>query len=212
MRLTLSLGEVEATARKAARGAGYDWAMADEAGRAVRWLHGAGCDGCAALARWLDRFDGTATADWAPQLRADGWHPVGDAICPFFAGVTLADHAGSLDTEPTHLRRVAEPLLILPFAAQAARKLARPVALTIDAQEVQTDGVGLAGSLTDIANATRVAVCLASPARDTEPPRTRAEPTATDWHRLEHFAGRTYAPATEESRRKGAGAGLTDND
>ena len=32
-----SLGEVEALARKAARGGGYSWGMAEEAGFAVRW-------------------------------------------------------------------------------------------------------------------------------------------------------------------------------
>jgi hypothetical protein len=29
---------------------------------------------------------------------------------------------------------------------------------------------------------------------------------------LQHFAGKTYAPATDESRLAGAGAGLNDND
>ena len=32
------------------------------------------------------------------------------------------------------------------------------------------------------------------------------------WSRLEEFTYRTYAPATEESRVLGAGAGLSDND
>ena len=32
------------------------------------------------------------------------------------------------------------------------------------------------------------------------------------WSTLEGFAARTYVPATEASRLKGAGAGLTDND
>jgi hypothetical protein len=32
------------------------------------------------------------------------------------------------------------------------------------------------------------------------------------WSRLEEFTYRTYAPATEESRALGAGAGLSDND
>jgi hypothetical protein len=32
------------------------------------------------------------------------------------------------------------------------------------------------------------------------------------WEALGRFAHRTYVPATEASRLKGAGAGLTDND
>ena len=41
---------------------------------------------------------------------------------------------------------------------------------------------------------------------------TRADFDAATWDRLDRFARRTYAPATEASRLKGAGAGLTDND
>ena len=41
--MNLSLNEVEATAKKATRGAGYPWGLAEEAGKAVRWLCGAGC-------------------------------------------------------------------------------------------------------------------------------------------------------------------------
>lgn len=32
------------------------------------------------------------------------------------------------------------------------------------------------------------------------------------WQKLEHWAAKTYVPATEASRIAGAGAGLTDND
>jgi len=42
----------------------------------------------------------------------------------------------------------------------------------------------------------------------TRVPDTEAEAIA----RLEYFAARTYAPATEASRMSGAGAGVTDND
>ena len=40
----------------------------------------------------------------------------------------------------------------------------------------------------------------------------RADPDPNDWAALLAFAHRTYAPATEESRLRGAGAGLSDND
>ncbi|NND22495.1 MAG: DUF3726 domain-containing protein, partial [Silicimonas sp.] len=36
--MSYSLNEVEATAKKAARGAGYPWGLAEEAAKATRWL------------------------------------------------------------------------------------------------------------------------------------------------------------------------------
>lgn len=56
--MVLSLNEVQVTAKKAARGAGYPWGIAEEAGQAARWLCSHGLDGCAALAGVLARFDG----------------------------------------------------------------------------------------------------------------------------------------------------------
>ncbi|MEO0980892.1 MAG: DUF3726 domain-containing protein, partial [Pseudomonadota bacterium] len=40
----------------------------------------------------------------------------------------------------------------------------------------------------------------------------RATPDPDSWTRLGVLAHRTYAPATDESRLRGAGAGLSDND
>jgi len=40
----------------------------------------------------------------------------------------------------------------------------------------------------------------------------RGYPGEKTWQVLNQYAARTYAPATEESRLKGAGAGLSDND
>ena len=45
-----SLNELDAMARKAARGAGYSWGLAEEAGRATRWLAAAGLPGPMCLA------------------------------------------------------------------------------------------------------------------------------------------------------------------
>ena len=41
---------------------------------------------------------------------------------------------------------------------------------------------------------------------------SRAMPDPQDWAQLEALARLTYAPATDESRLNGAGAGLSDND
>ena len=58
MTFLLSLNQIEQTTRKAARGAGLAWGLADETGRAVRWLHAHGLPGVAALADWLESIGG----------------------------------------------------------------------------------------------------------------------------------------------------------
>ena len=48
-----SLGEIDALARKATRGAGYSWGIAEETGKSVRWLSAYGFSGAEALAEHL---------------------------------------------------------------------------------------------------------------------------------------------------------------
>ena len=44
-----SLNEIDSLCQKAARGAGLDWGLAEEAGFAAAWLAARGADGAAAL-------------------------------------------------------------------------------------------------------------------------------------------------------------------
>jgi hypothetical protein len=57
-------------------------------------------------------------------------------------------------------------------------------------------------------------VTVSAPAQMLGPkePVMRAQVSPESWARLSGFAHRTFAPATEESRMRGAGAGLSDND
>jgi len=192
--MDMSLNEVEAQARKAARGAGYEWGEAEEAGRAVRWLCHKGLDGCRHLAQLL------------VASQADG-----SVLCPIKAGITLADFAHDLDPDRPVRATVTEPLLYLAFAANAAQLTDQT--LTVDAKRwsVRTDGrsVALSGAPEAVCE---VSVSLSSDPVPEQPTRTRAAPSNEDWATLAAFAHHTYAPATEESRQRGAGAGLTDND
>ena len=53
-RLVVSSNEVDALAKKAAKGAGMPWGLAAEAGKATRWLADRGLPGPAVLADLLE--------------------------------------------------------------------------------------------------------------------------------------------------------------
>ncbi len=215
---TFSLGEVEAMARKAARGAGLSWGMAEEAGWAARWLCAAGLDGCAALATALAALELSDPAARAPAGLGSPWRAPSGELCALHAGALLSDAATFWAEEGVEMEAVAAPLLLLPFAAGAARCLRRPVALRWPETEALTDGTALelrGPPPAPAAAASRLRVAVAGPAGRIATScrrRTRAAPDGDDWAFLEALAARTYAPATEASRLKGAGAGLSDND
>lgn len=209
--MNLSLNEIEATAKRAARGAGYGWGLAEEAGKATRWLCAQGLDGVAALARLLERDFAGHLDRHSPDCTDAVWTGVGD-LCPLITGAALSDRADAVVSGTIGLRRIAVPLLLLPFAANMARRGSFRLTVDMDGLTAVTDGAQL--SLEDACShyaenirITRVAVML--PAR---PRQTRAEPAPAGWDTINQFAHLTYAPATEESRLLGAGAGLSDND
>lgn len=207
------MNEVEALAKKAARGAGYPWGLAEEAGKAVRWLCAADIDGCAALAQLLTESDGTTLSNRAPRPEAS-WTSPGNRLCSLLTGVALSDFADTLVDEDIHLKNVAQPILLAPFAGLSAQCLDAPVSLEWERASVATDGetVAISG---DIGAASANVIVKAGAHLEqgkAQPICSRADPDADTLATLNRLAHRTYAPATDASRLSGAGAGLSDND
>lgn len=184
-----SLNEIEMLVRKAVRGAGYDWGLAEEAGKAARRLALAGHDAVAAFLALCERFDGSTHAERAPTSLAGVWQAPGGLLCPLTAGAALSDLTPpSLETGP-----MAVPLI---FAA-----IAEAAGYALDCDALLQPGT------------TRTA-CRPGPHPPQPPPIPAGiEVDAALWDRLDRFARRTYVPASLQSRVAGAGTGaMVDND
>lgn len=209
--MTVPLNEVEATAKRAARGAGYPWGLAEEAGKASRWLCVHQLDGAASLARLLAQGLAASLEDHRPV--AAGVELAGQGVlCPLITGALLSDRSDLLRDTSVHIRNVAEPAVLLPFVAYAARAQKRVLTLTTGTLSATTDGLQLALEQELPNHAGHIEIALGGQITNPRPHATRANPDPASWATLGRFAHRTYAPATEESRLLGAGAGLSDND
>jgi len=223
--MTPSLNEIEMMVWKAARGAGLAWGLAEELAQAARWLADRGFEWSEPLVAALDDVERHGGQLPAPFLADDGaWDPaLGESLAsPVLYGPLLTDIASDLGSErPLIFRGVAEPLLMLPFAAGAASEFGFGLSLRIDDALFYFDGAAGAegvSALPDPALAERVVLTMederpagiAMTAFPAGTPR-RAIPDGS-LARLEAWVHRTYVPASAESRLAGAGAGLTDND
>lgn len=203
--MSFSLNEAEAMAKKAVRGAGYPWGIAEDASKAVRLLSEHGLNGCGALAHLLSRFDGQLLEDRAPILDNDTWKARGALLCPLFAGTVASDRSVGIVEEPFRTGPIAEPLLMVPFACMIARATGAIVAVSAGEASAVTDGNVMSASGTFPSTAPSAAIHVGGSMSQALTRILRVEPDPADWSALEQFAHRTYAPATEESRRKGAG-------
>jgi hypothetical protein len=217
---TYAMNEIETLVRKAAIGAGLDPGRADDLAAAGLWLAFRAFPVCELVHRALAAGPGEPL-----RLSADGT----TAECP----LTSAAHSGPavldlLLAKPPGFRVVLNDLdelrLLVALAAVMATRHqqrfrlewgetllpigpgANPAAAAVTAGAVRRLSAIRAPA------AARPGAAAPDPA---ETSVTRYDPDATTdtgWAALQVMAARTYVPASEQSRRSGAGAGLNDND
>ena len=213
-----SLSEIDALCRLAARGAGYPWGLAEEAGRAARDLWKGGADGPGAVLAVLRALDGDDPAEHAPVPSPGPWRAAaggGAWLCPIAAGAALSDRAHRFAAgEAVTLERLVAPVLLVPVLARARSALPggfgiEPVPPDAAAPDAPVPLVrvcfGPSGAETSAGNGVDGEGRSAAAAAAVPGSRRVAEPGT--WGALEAFAHRTRVPASEASRRGAGGAG-----
>lgn len=198
-----SANELTALLYKATVGCGFPIGLAQDAARASVWLTARGHRGVEAL------LDALATVD---QDAAS----MPDQSC-LQRSLSAVDLVLAGRREPVTLTSLRQPLLVLGFAGIVAEDRFGP--FTIDfatgaSAVVDKGDVTLAGSCPDQCDVT-IHPCDTTPSPGHAMDDTYVGSISVDdelWRRATALAAHTYVPATEASRLKGAGAGLTDND
>lgn len=210
-----SLNESQTIVYKAARGAGLDWGSAEEAGYAGYWLAARRLSAC---------FSKILTARnrlTAPVESATGngllQPPADSLLCPLLAGMYFSDSA-FLPRSRWRLQQTAQPLILAPFVARAAAISGRRLRLLWHGAEFIADDkhAWLPQQKNITASCANIVIEIEhAPAPTIAPLAVHAdgcEIAAAEWQQLAALAAKTWVPASTESRAKGAGAGVLDND
>lgn len=211
-----SLSEIQSQGRKAARGAGLAWGLADEAGKATRWLSSLALRGPYLLARLLPELEGRPYETLRPVSTRGPWCGLQGPLCPLVTGALLSDISRQIEAgRRIEIAAVAFPLLLVPFLGQAAAQTGATFELCWSDARVLClpHGICVSGNaaVLEIDQATPVHCGLGASDNATHIPSAKSqEVDGATWRVLEHFAHRTYVPATEASRA-GAGSTLGDN-
>jgi hypothetical protein len=191
------LAEVEATVRKAARGHGCPWGLAEEAGKAARWLVSHELPGETVMAAML--------SDRAECCCRSG------APCAIKQATALADTASNLTAPVTVASE--HPLLVLAQMGRAVDGLGTGVALEWEAACARLGPSSLAIEASgDLRQAADTMTCQPDTPEQGVPPSPASRAVdSTAWATLDTLAKRILVPASDASRA-GAGAGNSDND
>lgn len=199
--MSWSLGQTRALAVKAARGAGFAWGLAEEAGFATQWLQSMGAPGAEALVRLLTRMDGRDSAFDAAEAAKE----------PIQLGAWIQD---SCHCDCGDIGLIRQPVLLAPFIAAVCPQNGLRLRWNNVAIDLAVNAFAANANRPDLL--VDAAHCTLAPIENSpKPVKTKSRVPDTEAAAMEQlgiFAARTYAPATEQSRISGAGAGLTDND
>ena len=207
-----SLNETGTMLRKACVGAGLPVGLAEDLGRAGTWLIAHGHDGASAVLTAL-AGDLSSPAHLQTNAAQAIFSNTAVAVCgPSAIDLAIAD----AKAEGVLLNNADSPLLVIGLAGAAA---------------VHSDHkftVGFSNGCSAIVTAIGVSLNSQVPAtacdveissRRTQSGIDVAGPAINDfvisdddWQKITRLATKTYVPATEASREKGAGAGMIDND
>lgn len=191
--MSLSLSEFEALCKKAIRGAGYSWGLAEDGARACRALATFDIPSGDMLAALLAQSDGLS-------------HTERLAFCPLCVGAALCDIPPSSSRD---ISALSQPDLLIPFLQMACVSNDTGFLLQTTTHSTQISRQSLVRSARTSPTAS-VSPCAPPSAATTRVSRITL--SASTSGALLELAHRTYAPATEASRLSGAGAGLSDND
>ena len=217
MAYRLTLSEAESYLRKAARACGLDWGIAEEAGKAARWLAAFGLPGPETMLRHLRGLAGRDYRRFAPNCELEPWQAGNGALCPVVTGAALADRSAKmLGGNPINLGCTAYPLLLTAALSQAAayHRSAFTACWAGVRVDCFADGLTIGGNRGDLllAEVTHVRCSRENLENPELLPSARAyEIDEETFRQIDRLALQTYVPASDESRA-GAGAGLTDND
>jgi hypothetical protein len=215
-----SLGETRALALKAARGAGMAWGLAEEASEAVVWLQSRGLPGVPALCRYLSwyQLQKPLLLKWTGSLHEDDTIP----CCPLIIGTAISDGAITIPSDLStgiSLGLIRQPLLLLPFISAS---VPAGYGLYVGSTFISVClGTGKLPSYLDFSKALLADEdeCFIRPIGKSPPnSQPKAPPLRVPdcyggcINVFNTFADKTYAPSTEHSRSRGAGANSIDDD
>ena len=126
-----TLSEIDTTSKRAARGAGFSWGIAEEVGKNMRLLELFGLPGIKNLNQFLKDYKEKKFQK--VTLISDTNNANKYPFCPIILGVNFIDQVNLLDKKINiQISNVAFPLLFLPFVSRASEMIGKRIFLKIE--------------------------------------------------------------------------------
>ena len=201
-----SFSEIDTTAKRASKAAGFSWGIAEEIGKSIRSLELFGLPGITNLNNYLKKIK-----QKHPKKieKIEKENKIADKeLCPIYSGVAFLDRCLELEKlKSVKFYKVSYPLLMLPFISRASEIMSKKILVQYD----NTSFLLNFDKSIFSKNIDKQAQSLAN-VISIEFIENKNSFSEQDWKELYKLSEETFVDESESSKTKAAGAGLTDND
>ena len=201
-----TLSEIDTTSKRAARGAGFSWGIAEEVGKNMRLLELFGLPGIKNLNQFLKNYKEKQFQK--VTLISDTNNANKYPYCPIILGVNFIDQVNLLDKKINiQISNVAFPLLFLPFVSRASEMIGKRIFLKIEEKEFLLNlnqsiySNYLKNEILEVCNTISISFI-----------ENNNSFNENEWKELYKLSEDTFVEESESLKIGAAGAGLTDND
>ena len=201
-----SLSEIETTSKRASRGVGFSWGIAEEVGKCIRLLELFGLPGIKNLNEYYQKkdkenFDNIKLINQKNSSNKN-------SLCPISLGISCLDQIRKIENyNECSFKNVAYPLLLLPFLSRSSEIIGKKILVVLDKYEF------LLNFNTNISS---------NSLENDFPPKAKIVKisfldnkdsfTDYDWKNLYKLSENTFVEESDSLKKGAAGAGLNDND
>ena len=201
-----SLSEIDTVSKRSSKAAGYSWGIAEEIGKNIRLLEIFSLPGIKNLNDFLNKKKNIKLEN-LNLINKDN-NANNSQYCPIIAGVNFLDQIKMLETfSEIKFKKIAYPMLFLPFVSRASEIVGKRILLRLDEKEFLMNFNNNINSNFFKKEIIKIAENVSIKILDNEDSFNDNE-----WKELYKLSEETFVEENESLKQSGAGAGLTDND
>ena len=201
-----SLSEIETTAKRASKAAGYSWGVSEEAGKSIRFLELFSLPGIKHIHEF---FNEKSKSNFEKlHLINEKNSSSNNPYCPIILGVSFLDQINVLENlQKIEFKNVAYPIIFISFISRSSEIVGKKIYVKIDEKKILLNlNVNINSNFIDqefpkIANTIEVILL-----------ENEDNFTDDEWNNLYKLSEETFVEESDSLKEGAAGAGLTDND
>ena len=201
-----SFSEIDTTAKRASKAAGFSWGIAEEIGKSIRSLELFGLPGIINLNTYLKKIKKKHPKK-IEKIEKEN-RTEGKELCPIYSGIAFLDRCLGIEKlKSLKFYNVNYPLLMIPFISRASEIISKKILVQYDNTSflLNFDKSIFSKNIDKQAPSLTNEVII-------EFIENKNSFSEQDWKELYKLSEETFVDESESSKTKAAGAGLTDND